>query len=169
MSTSIIQFQVMDAQNDHLLKLLFNGVGHCKISNFQNRFTKMDIQRHPPPLIDDFHKLFLEIGIFLALLTIYGGSRQVCSPPKMFVAPGFKNKIRYTPYVSPESQISHIATNKGNINRQCSIYNVLSIKDITLNSKQRKDNSDHRVKTLIPKPNSSKLQQSGTDPEFLSK
>ena len=47
------------------------------------------------------------------------------------VAPGFKNKTRYTPYVSPESQISHIATNKGNIERQCSIYNVLSIKDIT--------------------------------------
>ena len=28
------------------------------------------------------------------------------------VAPGFKNKTRYTPYVSPGSQISHIATNK---------------------------------------------------------
>ena len=35
------------------------------------------------------------------------------------VAPGFKNKTRYTPYVSPKSQISHIATNKGNINSQC--------------------------------------------------
>ena len=65
------------------------------------------------------------------------------------VAPGFKNKTRYTPYVSPGSQISHIATNKGNIERQCSIYNVLSIKDITLDSKQRKDNSDLRVKTPI--------------------
>ena len=31
----------------------------------------------------------------------------------------FKNKTKYAPYVSPESQISHIATNKGNINRQC--------------------------------------------------
>jgi hypothetical protein len=31
------------------------------------------------------------------------------------VAPGFKNKTRYTPYVSPGSQISHIATNKGDI------------------------------------------------------
>jgi hypothetical protein len=31
------------------------------------------------------------------------------------IAPGFKNKTRYTPYVSPGSQISHIATNKGNI------------------------------------------------------
>ena len=51
------------------------------------------------------------------------------------VAPGFKNKTRYTPYVSPGSQISHIATNKGNIKRQCSIYNVLSIKDITLDNK----------------------------------
>ena len=51
------------------------------------------------------------------------------------VAPGFKNKTRYTPYASPGSQISHIATNKGNINRQCSIYNVPSIKNITLDSK----------------------------------
>jgi hypothetical protein len=33
----------------------------------------------------------------------------------MAVAPGFKNKTRYTPYVSLGSQISHIATNKGNI------------------------------------------------------
>ena len=41
------------------------------------------------------------------------------------VAPGFKNKTRYTPYVSPGSQISHIATNKGNIKRQCSIYNIV--------------------------------------------
>ena len=37
------------------------------------------------------------------------------------VAPGFKNKTRYTPYVSPGSQISHIAINKGNIIRQCLI------------------------------------------------
>ena len=35
------------------------------------------------------------------------------------VAPGFKNKTRYTPYVSLGSQVSHIATNKGNIERQC--------------------------------------------------
>ena len=55
------------------------------------------------------------------------------------VAPGFKNKIRYTPYVSPGSQMSHIATNKGNIERQCSICNILSIKDVTLDSKHRKD------------------------------
>ena len=54
------------------------------------------------------------------------------------VAPGFKDKTRYTPYVSLGSQISHIATNKGNINRQCLIYNILSIKDISLNNKQRK-------------------------------
>ena len=66
------------------------------------------------------------------------------------VAPDFKNKTRYTPYVSPGSQISHIATNKGNINRQCSIYNVLSIKNITLDNKQWKDNPDLRVKTPIP-------------------
>ena len=81
------------------------------------------------------------------------------------VAPGFKNKTRYTPYVSPGSQISRIVTNKDNIERQCSIYNVLSIKNITLDNRQWKDNSDLWVKTLIPrdnwlidhKPNSSKL------------
>ena len=66
------------------------------------------------------------------------------------IAPGFKNKIRYTPYVSPGSQITHIATNKGNIEKQCSIYNILSIKNITLYSKQQKDNSDPQVKTPIP-------------------
>ena len=65
-------------------------------------------------------------------------------------APVFMNKIRYTPYVSSGSQSSHIDTNKGNINRQCSKYNVLSIKNITLNRKQRKDNSNLRVKTPIP-------------------
>ena len=69
--------------------------------------------------------------------------------------------------MSPGNQISYIATNKGNIERQCSKYNilsikditldskqrkdsVLSIKDITLDSKQRKDNSELRVKTSIP-------------------
>jgi len=31
----------------------------------------------------------------------------------------FKDKTRYAPYVSLRSQISHIATNKGNIKRQC--------------------------------------------------
>ena len=66
------------------------------------------------------------------------------------VASGFKNKTRYTPYMSPGSQISYIAINKDNIETQCSIYNVLSINDITLDSKQRKDNSDLRVKTPIP-------------------
>ena len=69
------------------------------------------------------------------------------------VAPNFKDKTRYISYVSPGSQISHIATNKGNIKRQCSIYNVLSIKDIILNSKQRKDNYDLQVKTLIHRDN----------------
>ena len=66
------------------------------------------------------------------------------------VAPGFKNKTRYAPYVSLRSQISHIATNKGNVKRQCSIYNVLSVKSITLDSKQQKNNFDLRVKTLVP-------------------
>ena len=88
---------------------------------------------------------------------------------KTFVAPGFKNKTRYTTYVSPESQISHIATNKGNINRQCLIYNILSIKDITLDSKQQKrqlrslgedfnstGTTDWLITSLIP-PNSGNL------------
>ena len=51
------------------------------------------------------------------------------------VASSFKNKTRYTPYVSLESQISHIATNKGNIERQCSKYNVLCIKVIAYSGK----------------------------------
>ena len=66
------------------------------------------------------------------------------------VAPGFKDKTKYTPYVSPGSQITHMTTNKGNIKRQYLIYNILSIKDITIDSKQRKDNSDLWVKTPIP-------------------
>ena len=41
------------------------------------------------------------------------------------VAPDFNNKTRYTPYVSPGCQISYIATNKGNTERQCLIYNIL--------------------------------------------
>ena len=43
----------------------------------------------------------------------------------VYVAPGFKDKTRYTLYVSPGSQISHIATNKGNIKRQYLLHNVL--------------------------------------------
>ena len=41
------------------------------------------------------------------------------------VAPDFKNKNRYTLYVSPGSKISHIAINKGNIKRQCLLHSVL--------------------------------------------
>ena len=33
----------------------------------------------------------------------------------IIVTPSSKDKIRYTSYVSPGSQISHIATNKGDI------------------------------------------------------
>ena len=65
------------------------------------------------------------------------GRYEKC-PYKFGVVPGFKNKPIYTSYVSPRSQISHIVINKSNIERQCSIYNILSIKDITLDSKQRK-------------------------------
>ena len=70
--------------------------------------------------------------------------------PSNRVAPSFKIKTRYIPYVSLGNQISHIATNKGNIKRHCSINNVLSIKDITLDRKQQKDNFDLWVKTPIP-------------------
>ena len=53
----------------------------------------------------------------------------------LHVALDFKDKIKYTSYVSLGSQILYITTNKCNINRQCSIYNVLSINNITLDSK----------------------------------
>ena len=43
--------------------------------------------------------------------------KAACLPLDLAVAPSFKDKTRYTPYVSPGSQISHIATNKDNINR----------------------------------------------------
>ena len=66
------------------------------------------------------------------------------------VAPGFKNKTRYTLYVSLGSQISHIATNKGNIKQTMLIYNEISIKDITLDSKQRKDTPFFQAKTPNP-------------------
>ena len=41
------------------------------------------------------------------------------------VAPGFKDKTRYILYVSPGSQIPHIATNKDNIKRQYLLHNIL--------------------------------------------
>ena len=44
-----------------------------------------------------------------------------------YLAPDFKDKTRYTLYVSLGSQISHIATNKGNIKRQYLLHNVLVI------------------------------------------
>ena len=66
------------------------------------------------------------------------------------VAPGFKNKTRYAPYVSPGNQISHIAINKGNINRQCLNTQRISIENITSEYRQRKDNSDLLAKTLNP-------------------
>jgi len=53
---------------------------------------------------------------------IMRSGRCLCRPKValyFFVAPGFKNKTRYTLYVSQGSQISHIATNKSNIKRQC--------------------------------------------------
>ena len=81
------------------------------------------------------HILSLSKQIYLE--SFVGSGSNICLA-MLSVTPSFKNKTRYTPYVSPGSQISHIATNKDNINRQCSIYNVLSINNITLNNKQRK-------------------------------
>ena len=66
------------------------------------------------------------------------------------VAPGFKNKTRYAPYVSSGSQISHIGTNKGNIKRQCLNTQRFSIKIITSEYRQRKNNSDLQAKTPNP-------------------
>ena len=45
--------------------------------------------------------------------------------PNHIVAPGFKDKTKYTLYVSPGIQISHIATKKGNIIRQYLLHNIL--------------------------------------------
>ena len=67
------------------------------------------------------------------------------------VEPDFKNKTRYVPYVSPGSQISHIATNKGNIKRQYLIY--ITNKEDNLRHKQRIDNSDLWVKTPLHRDN----------------
>ena len=56
--------------------------------------------------------------------------RSACQSPKeirirQHVAPDFKDKTRYKLYMSPGSQISHTATNKGNIKRQYLLHNVL--------------------------------------------
>ena len=71
--------------------------------------------------------------------------------------------------MSPGSQISHIATNKGNINRQCLIYNIVSIKGYNLRQQtaekttlisgedtNSKGTTDWLIISLIP-PNSSNL------------
>ena len=65
------------------------------------------------------------------------------------VAPSFKNKTKYTPYVSPGSQITRMATNRGNIYRKYLIYNVLNTKNIILDSRQRKDTPSFRRKLQI--------------------
>ena len=75
-----------------------------------------------------------------------GSLAEACERPaarlgagKARVAPSFKDKTRYTLYESLGRQISHIAINEGNINRQCSIFTELNIKDTTLNIKYWKD------------------------------
>ena len=59
----------------------------------------------------------------LLVLSGAAGDRpcQACLPPlpRAPVAPGFKDKTRYTPYMSPKNQITHMTTNRGNIKRQC--------------------------------------------------
>ena len=57
--------------------------------------------------------------------------------PTSFVAPGFKDKTRYTLYMSLGSQITHMVINRGNIKRQYLIYNILSTRNIILDNKQR--------------------------------
>ena len=47
---------------------------------------------------------------------------------KLVVTPGFKDKTRYTLYVSPGSQISHIATNKGNIKRHVGVLTPIPLR-----------------------------------------
>ena len=69
---------------------------------------------------------FLNCQMWNYFYVVYLGKwNSILSNKLGCVARGFKNKTQYTPYVSPESQISHIATNKCNINRQCLIYNIL--------------------------------------------
>ena len=66
------------------------------------------------------------------------------------VAPGFKDKTRYTLYVSLGSQISHIAINKGNIKRQYLLHNVLVKRKVPSEYRQRKVDSDLLAKTPNP-------------------
>ena len=65
---------------------------------------------------DGRHKNMPSISIHLEIFYSYTGGEYKSMLVRFFiVAPGFKDKTRYTLYVSPGSQISHIATNKGNI------------------------------------------------------
>ena len=63
----------------------------------------------------------------------------------LHVTPSFKDKAECTPYVSPGSQISHIATNEGAVSIHNAYYIAYLAKEITLESNQRIDNSDLRV------------------------
>ena len=66
---------------------------------------------------------FLLEGPLLSLRT--GTGKRANLAVTDAVAPGFKDKTRYTLYVSPGSQISHTATNQGNIKRQYLLHNIL--------------------------------------------
>ena len=53
----------------------------------------------------------------------------------IYVAPGFKDKIRYIPYVCPGIQFTHIATNEGVISKTMPLLHsaiVFVTKDIVL-------------------------------------
>ena len=54
-------------------------------------------------------QMHFQIGIKKSKITIIYNFTSIV---KMDVITDFKDKTRYTPYVSLESQISHIATNK---------------------------------------------------------
>ena len=65
------------------------------------------------------------LAIMPPLLSRASGGTSMRSMAWTNVAPGFKDKTRYTLYESPGSQISYIATNKDNIKRQYLLHNVL--------------------------------------------
>ena len=62
-------------------------------------------------------KMSKSLGGLRMPISVAEGNKRPHDPVQAIVAPGFKDKTRYTLYVSPGSQISHITTNKGNTKR----------------------------------------------------